>query len=45
MKSYKPEELFDDTGKLQSDIAEVAPTGSRRMGATHTPMAVSCSKT
>jgi xylulose-5-phosphate/fructose-6-phosphate phosphoketolase len=33
MKSYKPEELFDDTGKLRPDIAELAPAGTRRMGA------------
>ena len=33
MKSYRPGELFDDTGKLRSEIAELAPTGDRRMGA------------
>jgi xylulose-5-phosphate/fructose-6-phosphate phosphoketolase len=33
MKSYKPEELFDDTGKLMPELAELAPTGNRRMGA------------
>jgi xylulose-5-phosphate/fructose-6-phosphate phosphoketolase len=33
MKSYRPEELFDDTGKLVSEIAELAPSGTRRMGA------------
>ena len=33
MKSYKPEELFDETGQLRPDLAELAPTGSRRMGA------------
>jgi len=32
LKSYKPEELFDDTGKLKSKLAELAPTGTRRMG-------------
>src|SRR5436190_11364070 len=31
MKSYKPEELFDAKGKLKSEIAELAPTGHRRM--------------
>jgi xylulose-5-phosphate/fructose-6-phosphate phosphoketolase len=33
MKSYRPEELFDDTGRLNADIAELAPSGDRRMGA------------
>jgi len=33
MKSYQPEELFDDTGKLRAEIAELAPVGNRRMGA------------
>ncbi len=33
MKSYKPEELFDEQGKLKSDIASLAPKGERRMGA------------
>ena len=33
MKSYKPEELFDKHGRLISELAELAPTGERRMGA------------
>ncbi len=33
MKSYKPEELFDEQGKLLPELAELAPVGSRRMGA------------
>ncbi|MBD0341178.1 MAG: phosphoketolase family protein, partial [Microcoleus sp. Co-bin12] len=33
MKSYKPEELFDEKGKLIPELAELAPEGSRRMGA------------
>ena len=33
MKSYVPEELFDETGKLRSEIAKLAPAGDRRMGA------------
>jgi xylulose-5-phosphate/fructose-6-phosphate phosphoketolase len=33
MKSYKPEELFDQTGKLLAEYAELAPKGTRRMGA------------
>jgi xylulose-5-phosphate/fructose-6-phosphate phosphoketolase len=33
MKSYKPEELFDATGRLVPELAELAPRGARRMGA------------
>ena len=33
MKSYKPEELFDESGKLVQELAELAPSGNRRMGA------------
>ncbi|NET06912.1 MAG: phosphoketolase family protein [Symploca sp. SIO2B6] len=33
MKSYKPEELFDEHGKLISSLKELAPTGNRRMSA------------
>jgi xylulose-5-phosphate/fructose-6-phosphate phosphoketolase len=33
MQSYKPEELFDETGKLYSELAELAPKGRRRMSA------------
>ena len=33
LKSYQPEELFDETGKLKPEIAELAPKGTRRMGA------------
>ena len=32
MKSYKPEELFDETGKLIPELLELAPKGERRMG-------------
>jgi xylulose-5-phosphate/fructose-6-phosphate phosphoketolase len=32
MKSYKPEELFDEDGKLLPELAELAPRGKRRMG-------------
>lgn len=31
MKSYRPEELFDPSGKLKPEIAQIAPTGHRRM--------------
>ncbi|MFT5134004.1 MAG: xylulose-5-phosphate/fructose-6-phosphate phosphoketolase [Gammaproteobacteria bacterium] len=33
MKSYQPEELFDDKGTLISELAELAPKGPLRMGA------------
>ncbi|MDA8745676.1 phosphoketolase family protein [Rubripirellula amarantea] len=33
LRSYRPDELFDDAGRLRPDIAELAPTGTRRMGA------------
>ncbi len=33
MKSYRPEELFDSAGRLQPELAELAPKGDRRMGA------------
>ncbi len=33
MKSYKPEELFDDKGTLVPELAALAPQGERRMGA------------
>lgn len=33
MKSYKPEELFDENGTLNEELADLAPKGSRRMGA------------
>ena len=32
LKSYKPEELFDENGKLRPELAELAPKGTRRMG-------------
>jgi xylulose-5-phosphate/fructose-6-phosphate phosphoketolase len=34
MKSYGPEELFDETGRLIPELAELAPRGDRRMGAS-----------
>ncbi|MDP3664960.1 MAG: phosphoketolase family protein [Nitrosomonas sp.] len=33
LKSYRPQELFDETGKLLAELAELAPQGMRRMGA------------
>ncbi|NRP74510.1 Xylulose-5-phosphate phosphoketolase [Ensifer psoraleae] len=31
MKSYRPEELFNDEGRLRPELAALAPTGRRRM--------------
>ena len=33
MKSYRPEELFDDNGRLRPELAELPPHGERRMSA------------
>ena len=33
LKSYRPEELFDGSGRLNPALAELAPTGTRRMSA------------
>jgi xylulose-5-phosphate/fructose-6-phosphate phosphoketolase len=32
MRSYKPEELFDEKGAFRAELAEIAPKGRRRMG-------------
>ncbi len=33
MRSYRPEELFEESGALKAEFAALAPQGSRRMGA------------
>ena len=33
MRSYRPEELFDERGRFVAELAALAPTGDRRMGA------------
>lgn len=33
MRSYRPEELFDENGRLVPELADLAPRGARRMGA------------
>ena len=33
MRSYRPEELFDEQGRLIPELADMAPKGDRRMGA------------
>ena len=32
MKSYRPEDVFDQNGKFVAELAQLAPTGARRMG-------------
>ena len=32
LRSYKPEELFDEKGKLRKELRAMAPTGNYRMG-------------
>jgi xylulose-5-phosphate/fructose-6-phosphate phosphoketolase len=32
LKSYRPQELFDQNGKFRHELADVAPKGIRRMG-------------
>jgi len=33
LRSYRPEELFDEAGRLVPEVQELAPEGARRMGA------------
>src|SRR5206468_1305609 len=33
LQSYRPQELFDSTGRFRAELAELAPTGPHRMGA------------
>src|ERR1700745_344715 len=33
LRSYRPHELFDETGRLRPELRELAPKGERRMGA------------
>ena len=33
MRSYRPQELFDEAGRLLPELRELAPKGARRMGA------------
>jgi xylulose-5-phosphate/fructose-6-phosphate phosphoketolase len=33
MKSYRPDQLFDESGRLRPELAALAPEGPRRMGA------------
>src|SRR4029077_1879001 len=33
LRSYRPEELFDENGRLLPELRELTPTGDRRMSA------------
>jgi xylulose-5-phosphate/fructose-6-phosphate phosphoketolase len=33
LRSYKPEELFDENGRLKQELKDMAPAGTRRMSA------------
>jgi xylulose-5-phosphate/fructose-6-phosphate phosphoketolase len=33
LRSYRPEELFDDAGRVRAEVGQLAPRGERRMGA------------
>jgi xylulose-5-phosphate/fructose-6-phosphate phosphoketolase len=33
LRSYRPDELFDEPGRLRQELADLAPDGDRRMGA------------
>jgi len=33
LRSYRPEELFDEGGRLKPELSDLAPKGERRMGA------------
>ncbi len=33
LKSYRPEELFDESGRLKPELKKLAPSGNRRMSA------------
>ena len=46
LRSYRPEDLFDEQGRLKPELAELAPKGERRMGANPpTPTVACCSAT
>ena len=45
MHSYRPQDLFDENGRLVPELAALAPKGDRRMGPTPTPTAANSSWT
>ena len=42
MKSYRPEELFDASGRLVAELADLLPRVTDAWGRTHTPTAACC---
>ena len=38
LQSYQPQDLFDDSGHLQPELAALTPCVACRMGPTHMPM-------
>ena len=42
LKSYRPEELFDEDGRFREELAALAPTGQRRMGCNPHANGVRC---
>src|SRR4051794_29087692 len=45
LKSYRPEELFDETGAPIAELRALAPKAERGMGRTRTPTAACCCRT
>ena len=44
MRSYRPEELFDEQGTLVAELRDLPPKGERRMSANPMQMGASCGK-
>ncbi len=42
LRSYRPEELFDEQGRLIPELRELVPTGERRMGAKISTLTTAC---
>ena len=45
LRSYRPEELFDEQGRLKPELAELAPKGDGAWARIPTPMAAFCCAT
>ena len=42
LRSYKPEELFDENGRFLPELADLAPKGKGVWALIHMPMAAFC---
>jgi xylulose-5-phosphate/fructose-6-phosphate phosphoketolase len=42
MRSYRPQELFDQNGRLIQELADLAPTGINAWAPTSTPTVAAC---